>query len=229
MQSERAYDEPAQFVDIPIDSSVPNDQPYFDLDALCSPEAYIQLTSDLMLDPLQSHATVHASSAEQGDVELWDEWCYNGGGVDFCNWENLLSSLAQNEYQSSTLATPLVYYTTASTSSNGISNIQDAATPTVSTYTATVPDIQDAVTPTVSTFPVTIPENQDAATPSVSDIQDEATPAIRKNFTCSFCKKTHDRQDRLESCENGHKGRKPHICGGKCGDPDWYLIYLLDD
>jgi hypothetical protein len=43
---------------------------------------------------------------------------------------------------------------------------------------------------------------------------------------CYICLRTFSRRTRLEAHVNAHLGRKPYKCGGKCGDPKWYAVFV---
>jgi hypothetical protein len=50
-----------------------------------------------------------------------------------------------------------------------------------------------------------------------------STTARDRNGTlrCSTCDRTFARRSRLETCQNNHKGLKPHVCSGACGKLGW--------
>jgi uncharacterized Zn-finger protein len=55
--------------------------------------------------------------------------------------------------------------------------------------------------------------------PGVSNIAEYPGPS--KPFECSECGAAFDRSYRLTEHMNIHDNKKPHVCGGKCGEESW--------
>jgi hypothetical protein len=49
-----------------------------------------------------------------------------------------------------------------------------------------------------------------------------------QEFRCHICDRIFSRRSRLDAHVNTHLGLKPHKCDGRCGDPDWYAVFVVE-
>jgi hypothetical protein len=52
-------------------------------------------------------------------------------------------------------------------------------------------------------------------------------PVGANKFQCKYCGKGFARRQRLEACENEHRGERPYVCDASCGREDWYVVFSV--
>jgi hypothetical protein len=51
--------------------------------------------------------------------------------------------------------------------------------------------------------------------------------AVSEELRCPECGRPFGRRSRLDAHINTHLGLKPYRCGGRCGDSEWYVIFVV--
>ncbi|KIM20989.1 hypothetical protein M408DRAFT_117749 [Serendipita vermifera MAFF 305830] len=46
-------------------------------------------------------------------------------------------------------------------------------------------------------------------------------------YECTVCGHSYDRAQRADDCANRDNGRKPYVCGSRCGRMNWCVLRLL--
>jgi hypothetical protein len=62
---------------------------------------------------------------------------------------------------------------------------------------------------------------------TITHAQIDAVPSYsegRREFSCTKCRRAHDRASRARDCANQDLGLTPYQCRGACGDTNWSVL-----